>query len=54
MPSGDATLGYNLYSNASPRVPGLTRPLCDYGPFPARQNARAGNYGDTLIVTVNF
>lgn len=32
----------------------VTRRYTVYGRIPAGQNARAGNYGDTVVVTVNY
>ena len=68
--SGDNTLDYNLYTDASRSVvwgdgSGITDVVTGsssgetvdhgvYGRIPARQNVTAGTYGDTVTITLEF
>jgi spore coat protein U-like protein len=68
LSSGSATLDYNLYTDASRSIVwgdgtsgsstvggnGESVDHTVYGRIPAQQNVTAGNYGDTVIVTVTF
>lgn len=69
MTSGANTLNYNLYSNASRTTVwgntigtntvagtgnGVAQPLTVYGSIPAEQYVPAGNYLDTINVTVTY
>ena len=70
MLNGANTLSYNLYldaartqvwgdesngtSNFSALLNQLPVTLSVYGRIPARQNAKAGNYTDTVVITILF
>jgi spore coat protein U-like protein len=68
LTNGSFTLGYNLYidstrltiwgdgSAGTATVSGNARDATHtvYGRIPARQNARVGNYTDTIIVTITY
>jgi spore coat protein U-like protein len=68
MSGSNDVLNYNLYTNASHSIvwgdgsggtgtvggSGESANHTVYGRVPAGQNRKAGNYGDTIIVTVTF
>jgi spore coat protein U-like protein len=70
MLNGANTLNYNLYmdaartvvwgdkssgtSNYTALLAALPVTLSVYGRIPARQNAKAGNFADTVVITLLF
>lgn len=50
---GDGTSGTSVYSASAP-ADGQNYNVTIYGRIPARQNVRAGNYSDSIVVTIEF